>query len=316
MPCAIVFPGQGSQAVGMLAALAEAHPETNATFEEASTALGFDLAALIREGPAETLNRTDNTQPALLAAGIAVWRAWLKRGGARPAALAGHSLGEYTALVAAGVLEFADAIRLVNLRGRFMHEAVPEGTGAMAAIIGLDAGAVQEACAVASALGVVAPANLNSPGQIVVSGERKAVAQAGVLAREAGAKRVIPLAVSVPSHCALMEPAAERLADALGGLELRRPTIPLVNNVDVAAPAEPAAIREALVRQLTQPVRWTEVVENLRGDYGVNILLEFGPGAVLTGLARRMDRGLKGLAVNDATNLEAALAAVASQHCS
>ncbi|MGH8273747.1 MAG: ACP S-malonyltransferase [Gammaproteobacteria bacterium] len=309
MSFVVVFPGQGSQAVGMLAELAEAHASVAATFEEASDALGFDLHKLIREGPADTLNRTENTQPALLAAGIAVWRLWEEQGGAPPAALAGHSLGEYTALAAAGVFGFADALRLVRLRGQFMQEAVPAGTGAMAAIIGLDAAAVGKTCAAVRELGIVSPANLNSPTQIVISGERAAVEKAGVLASEAGAKRVIPLAVSVPSHCALMRPAAERLAAALAELDPKAPTIPVVNNADVAAPNDPTEIADALVRQLTQPVRWTEVVENLRDDYQAETLLEFGPGAVLTGLGRRIDRSLKGFAVNDPVGLDAALAA-------
>lgn len=309
MSFAVVFPGQGSQAVGMLAEFAEAHASVAATFEEASDVLGFDLHKLIREGPAETLNRTENTQPALLAAGIAVWRLWEEQGGTRPAALAGHSLGEYTALAAASVFGFADALRLVRLRGQFMQEAVAEDAGAMSAIVGLDPDAVARACTEADEAGIAAPANLNSPGQIVISGERNAVEKAGELAREAGAKRVIPLAVSVPSHCALMQPAAERLAAALTELELKAPTIPVVNNADVAETNDPSEIGDALVRQLTQPVRWTEVVEGLRDNYRVSAVLEFGPGAVLTGLGRRIDRSLKGLAVNDPAGLDAALAA-------
>ncbi len=307
MPFAIVFPGQGSQSVGMLTALADLHETVAHTFEEASDALGFDLARMMREGPTEALNQTENTQPALLATGIAVWRLWEKKGGPRPAALAGHSLGEYTALVAAGVFGFADALRLVQLRGRFMQQAVPAGSGAMAAIIGLDIEPLREACAAAGKLGVVAPANLNSPGQIVISGEREAVEKAGTLANEAGAKRVIPLAVSVPSHCALMQPAADRLATEIAKLKLSTPSLPVINNADVAAPDEPAAIADALVRQLTHPVRWTEVVESLRDDYGADSLLEFGPGSVLTGLLRRIDRGLKGFAVSDPPSLNAAL---------
>jgi [acyl-carrier-protein] S-malonyltransferase len=310
MRFAIVFPGQGSQSVGMLTALAETHDCINATFAEASEALGCDLGAIVREGPAEELNRTELTQPALLAAGIAVWRLWQSEGGGGPVALAGHSLGEYTALVAAGALDFADALRLVQARGEFMQAAVPAGTGAMAAIIGLDGAAVDAACAAASALGIVAAANLNAPGQIVISGERAAVKKAGELAGEAGAKRVVPLAVSVPSHSELMSPAADRLAAALVALELRAPTIPVVNNVEVAAPKDPVAIEKALVRQLTQRVRWTETVTALRDDYAADALLEFGPGKVLTGLTRRIDRTLRALAVNEPDGLEAALDAV------
>ncbi|MGH8224608.1 MAG: ACP S-malonyltransferase [Gammaproteobacteria bacterium] len=310
MPFAIVFSGQGSQSVGMLTALADAHETVAHTFEEASDALGFDLARMMREGPAEALNQTENTQPALLAAGVAIWRLWEEKGGPRPAALAGHSLGEYTALAAAGVFGFGDALRLVHLRGRFMQQAVPAGSGAMAAIIGLDIEPLHEVCAAAGKLGVVAPANLNSPGQIVISGEQAAVEKAGALANEAGAKRVIPLAVSVPSHCALMQPAADLLAAEMAGLKLSAPSLPVINNADVAAPDEPAEIADALLRQLTHLVRWTEVVESLRDDYGADSLLEFGPGGVLVGLARRIDRGVKGFAVSDPASFDAALVAI------
>lgn len=307
MPFAIVFPGQGSQSVGMMAALADAYETAAHTFEEANDALGFDLMRMMREGPAEVLNQTENTQPALLAAGVTVWRLWEEKGGPRPAALAGHSLGEYTALAAAGVFEFADALRLVHLRGRFMQQAVPAESGAMAAVIGLDIEALREVCDEAGTLGVVAPANLNSPGQIVISGQRTAVEKASALASEAGAKRVVPLAVSVPSHCALMQPAADRLAEAMKELTLSAPSLPVVNNADVAAPAEPAEIADALVRQLTHPVRWTEVVTSLRDDFGAGTLIEFGPGGVLIGLVRRIDRGLKGLTAFDPASLDAAL---------
>jgi [acyl-carrier-protein] S-malonyltransferase len=315
MPFAVVFPGQGAQTVGMLAELADAHPVVASTFGEASEALGFDLAALVREGPADSLNHTENTQPALLAAGMAVWRLWGEQGGVQPAVLAGHSLGEYTALVAAGALEFAVALRLVRQRGRFMQAAVPEGTGAMTAIIGLDEATVKKACGEAASAGTVSAANFNSPGQIVIAGERGAVEKAGELADEAGAKRVIPLAVSVPSHCGLMRPAAEQLAGELADVEIKAPAIPVINNADVEAPKQPEAIRDALVRQLTQSVRWSETIVSLRDDHHVEAVLEFGPGKVLTGLGRRIDRRLKGLAVNDAAGLEKALE-TASPHYS
>jgi len=312
MPFAVVFPGQGAQAVGMLAELADAHASVAETFREASEALGFDLATMVRDGPAESLNRTENTQPALLAAGIAVWRLWREQGGAQPSVLAGHSLGEYTALAAAGALDFAAALRLVRQRGRFMQAAVPEGTGAMAALIGLDGATVEKLCNEASAIGIVSAANLNSPGQVVISGERAAVEKAGELAGEAGAKRVIPLAVSVPSHCELMRPAAERLAGELADIDIHEPALPVVNNADVEAPSEPDAIRDALVRQLTQSVRWGETVVSLRDDHGARAVLEFGPGKVLTGLARRIDRKLDGMAVNDSAGLARALGTATS----
>lgn len=307
MPFAIVFPGQGSQSVGMLSDLAGSPGIVADTLAEASEALDLDMRKLMNEGPAEELNRTQNTQPALLAAGIAVWRLWRERGGASPAVLAGHSLGEYTALAASGVLRFADALRLVRLRGRFMQEAVPAGAGAMAAIIGLDAETVARLCSAADPEQSVSPANFNSSAQTVVSGTAPAVAKVQRLAEEAGARRTIALAVSAPSHCRLMEPAAARLAAELAECTLSQPATPVVNNVDVAAPREPAAIADALIRQMTQPVRWTEIVVSLRDDYGADALLEFGPGKVLTGLARRIDRHLGGQPVNDSHGLEKAL---------
>ncbi|MDN5864275.1 MAG: ACP S-malonyltransferase [Gammaproteobacteria bacterium] len=309
MPFAVVFPGQGSQSVGMLAGLADGSEVVADTIAEASEALGFDLGNLLREGPAEELNRTENTQPALLAAGIAVWRLWMERGGTQPAVLAGHSLGEYTALAAAGAIAFTDALRLVRQRGLFMQEAVPEGVGAMAAIIGLDAQTVTRLCSEAGSEGTVSAANFNSPAQIVISGQRAAVEKARGLAEAAGAKRVIPLAVSVPSHCGLMRPAAERLAAELSALELVTPAIPVVNNADVAAPQEAQVIADALVRQLTQSVRWTETVLSLRDDFGAQAVFEFGPGQVLTGLGKRIDRRFPGQAVNDTASLEKALEA-------
>lgn len=310
MAFAVVFPGQGSQSVGMLNQLVTTHEPASAAFEEASGVLGFDLARLIAEGPASELDRTENTQPALLAAGVAVWRCWKAAGGPLPAALAGHSLGEYTALVAAGAIGFGDALRLVRLRGQYMQEAVPAGAGAMAAILGLDAQTVAELCQSAADAGIVEPANLNGPEQTVIAGERAAVEAVAALAAEAGAKRVVPLAVSAPSHCALMRPAAQRLAAALEDVALHPTEIPVVNNADVAAPDAPEQIRDALVRQLTSPVRWVEVVHALKSRYGSEQLAEFGPGRVLSGLTRRIDRGIETIAVGDGAGLDAALAAL------
>ena len=260
---AFVFPGQGSQAVGMLADVAAEYPQIQATFAEASAALGYDLWQLVQQGPAEELNQTHITQPAILTASVALYRLYKELGGAEPAFMAGHSLGEYSALVCAGVLDFADAVKLVELRGKAMQEAVPAGTGAMYAIIGLEDDKIQAACEQAAQGEVVAPVNFNSPGQVVIAGNAAAVERAGVLCKEAGAKRALPLPVSVPSHCALMKPAADVLKVALDGLSLNAPRIPVVNNVDVVATDDTAAIKDALVRQLYSPVRWTETVEAL-----------------------------------------------------
>jgi [acyl-carrier-protein] S-malonyltransferase len=311
MECAIVFPGQGSQAVGMLAALAAAHPEPAACFAEASAVLGYDLGALVREGPAEELNRTERTQPALLAADIACYRIWRRLGGPVPTVMAGHSLGEYAALVAAGALGFADGIRLVALRGRLMQEAVPAGQGAMAAILGLDAATVAEICRAAAQEegAVVECANLNAPAQIVIAGTQAAVARAAELAKARGAKRVLPLAVSVPSHCALMRGAAERLAEALAGVELRTPSVPVLHNVDALAHPAPAECAQALAAQLHQPVRWVDLLGAVAAR-GVTAVLECGPGKVLIGLNKQCAPGLRGLAIGDPQGLAEALALV------
>ncbi|MCM0147401.1 ACP S-malonyltransferase [Photobacterium galatheae] len=302
---AIVFPGQGSQAVGMLAELAEQYESVQKTFAEASEALGYDLWALVQNGPAEALNETHRTQPALLAASVAIWRVWQEVGGAQPSVLAGHSLGEYSALVCAGVLNFKDAIQLVELRGQLMQEAVPAGVGAMSAIIGLDNDAIAKACEEAAQGEVVAPVNFNSPGQVVIAGHKAAVERANELCKAAGAKRALPLPVSVPSHCELMKPAAEKLAQALESVAFSAPAIPVINNADVATETDPAAIKLALVKQLYGPVRWTESVERMAAE-GVELLLEVGPGKVLTGLAKRIDKSLNAAAVNDPASLEAA----------
>ncbi len=302
---AIVFPGQGSQAVGMLAELGEQYDVVKQTFAEASDALGYDLWALVQNGPVEDLNQTFRTQPALLASSVAIWRVWQSLGLAQPENLAGHSLGEYSALVCAGVIDFKQAIKLVELRGQLMQEAVPAGTGAMYAIIGLDDAAIAKACEDAAQGEVVSPVNFNSPGQVVIAGSKEAVERAGALCKEAGAKRALPLPVSVPSHCALMKPAADKLAVALDAIEFSAPQLPVINNVDVAAETDPAKIKDALVRQLYSPVRWTESVEKM-SEQGVEALLEFGPGKVLTGLTKRIVKTLDGSAVNDVASLDAA----------
>ncbi|EJE8555319.1 ACP S-malonyltransferase [Vibrio vulnificus] len=301
---AIVFPGQGSQAVGMLADLGEQNEIVKQTFAQASEALGYDLWALVQNGPAEDLNQTFRTQPALLASSVAIWRVWQELGLAQPENLAGHSLGEYSALVCAGVIDFQEAIKLVELRGQLMQEAVPAGTGAMYAIIGLDDEAIAKACEEAAQGDVVSPVNFNSPGQVVIAGSKDAVERAGALCKEAGAKRALPLPVSVPSHCALMKPAAEKLAVALESIEFKAPQLPVINNVDVVAETDPAKIKDALVRQLYSPVRWTESVE-LMSSQGVEKLLEMGPGKVLTGLTKRIVKSLEAAAVNDVASLDA-----------
>ncbi|BEO22692.1 ACP S-malonyltransferase [Serratia marcescens] len=303
---AFVFPGQGSQTVGMLAELAAQFPIVEETFGEASSALGYDLWQLVQQGSAEELNKTWQTQPALLAASVAIFRVWQQQGGKAPALMAGHSLGEYSALVCAGVLDFKAAIRLVELRGKLMQEAVPEGTGAMYAIIGLDNDAIAKACEESAQGQVVSPVNFNSPGQVVIAGNKEAVERAGAACKAAGAKRALPLPVSVPSHCALMKPAADKLAVALQDITFNAPQVPVVNNVDVRTENDPEAIRSALVRQLYSPVRWTESVEFIAAQ-GVTSLLEVGPGKVLTGLTKRIVDTLTAAAVNDTASLSAAL---------
>ncbi len=302
---AIVFPGQGSQSVGMLAELGEQYGVVKQTFAEASEVLGYDLWALIQQGPAEDLNATFRTQPALLAASVAIWRVWQELNQPQPELLAGHSLGEYSALVCAGVIPFKDAIKLVEQRGRLMQEAVPAGVGAMYAIIGLDDATIAKACEEAAQGEVVSPVNFNSPGQVVIAGNKAAVERAGALCKEAGAKRALPLPVSVPSHCALMKPAADKLAITLKNIEFSVPLLPVINNVDVIAETDPVKIKDALIRQLYSPVRWTEGVQKMH-DQGVEKLLEFGPGKVLTGLTKRIVKTLSASPVNDVASLEAA----------
>jgi [acyl-carrier-protein] S-malonyltransferase len=300
---AFVFPGQGSQAVGMLDAWGD-HPAVVSTLQEASSALGEDIGRLIHDGPKDQLDLTTNTQPVMLTAGIAAYRAWRAEGGAAPAAVAGHSLGEYTALVAAGVLTLADALPLVRLRATAMQEAVPVGVGAMAAILGLDAEAVRAGCkAAAEASGeVVEAVNFNDPKQVVIAGTKAGVEKACELLKAAGAKRALPLPVSAPFHSSLMKGAALRLQAALADVTLHAPAIPVVNNIDVASPAEAAAIRDALVRQAAGPVRWVEVIEALRG-HGMTHIVECGPGKVLAGTVKRIDPTLVSASLFDPATL-------------
>ena len=302
---AMVFPGQGSQTVGMLAELAGDYPIVQETFKQASEVLGYDLWQLVQEGPAEELNKTWQTQPALLTASVAVYRVWQQKyPELKPEVMAGHSLGEYSALVCAGVLDFQDAVKLVELRGKLMQQAVPEGTGAMYAIIGLDNDAIINACKQAEQGEVVSAVNFNSPGQVVIAGAKAAVERAAALCKEAGAKRALPLAVSVPSHCALMKPAADQLSVSLESITLKAPVVAVLNNVDVKAETDAVAIRNALVRQFYSPVRWTETVEKMAQN-GVEVLVEVGPGKVLNGLAKRIVDSLQAVSVNDVKSLDA-----------
>jgi [acyl-carrier-protein] S-malonyltransferase len=301
---AIVFPGQGSQTVGMLAELGEQYEVVQQTFAEASDALGYDLWSLVQNGPADDLNQTSRTQPALLASSVAIWRVWQSLGLDQPVVLAGHSLGEYSALVCAGVIDFKQAIKLVELRGQLMQEAVPAGSGAMYAIIGLEDDVIANVCESAAQGQVVSPVNFNSPGQVVIAGQKEAVERAGELCKEAGAKRALPLPVSVPSHCALMKPAADKLAETLKAIEFNSPDIPVINNVDVIAETDPEKIKDALVRQLYNPVRWTETVQQMH-EQGVEKLFEVGPGKVLTGLTKRIVKTLTAGAVNDTASFDA-----------
>lgn len=295
---ACIFPGQGSQSVGMLKELADAHPQIMDTFAEASEVLGYDLWDVIQNDESGKLNETHVTQPALLTASVAIWRL-LKAKGIEVDYMAGHSLGEYSALVCAGAMPFTDAVRLVEARGNFMQQAVPAGAGAMFAIIGLEDTAIADVCQqTAIATGdVVAPVNFNSPGQVVIAGEKNAAEQAANACKEAGAKRALPLAVSVPSHCELMRPAADQLEEALSAISLSSPEVSVVNNVDVVIESEPDAIKNALIRQLYCPVQWTRTIEYLR-DAGVTRYLEIGPGKVLTGLVKRIDKSADTGAVN------------------
>ena len=303
---AFVFPGQGSQSVGMLAELGANHRVVVETFSQASEVLGYDLWQLVQHDQNGLLNQTHITQPALLSASVALWRLWLEKGGITPSMLAGHSLGEYSALVCAGALGFSDAIRLVEARGQFMQAAVPPGEGAMAAIIGLDNDAIALACEVSAQGQTVAPVNYNSPGQVVIAGSKLAVERAMVACKVGGAKRALALPVSVPSHCALMLPAAEKLRTILAGVKISLPIIPVVHNVDAKLASSSEAIISNLVAQLHQPVLWTQCVESIAAS-GVDLVVECGPGKVLNGLTKRINKTLQSASINDAASLAATL---------
>lgn len=305
---AFVFPGQGSQKVGMLADLAAAFPEVKNTFAEASDALDYDMWALVQEGEQAQLNLTETTQPVLLTASVAVWRLWLAQGGLRPAMMAGHSLGEFSALVCAGAIDFADAVRLVRARGQYMQTAVPVGEGAMAAVLGLDDAKIEEICAATD--GVVEAVNYNSPGQVVVAGHTQAVGAVLGALKDAGAKRAMLLPVSAPFHTSLMRPAGEKLAQALAELTINAPVIPVVHNVHAQTEANPAQIKELLTQQIYSAVKWVSCVQAMT-DSGIEMTVECGPGKVLSGLNKRIQKSLQCLNVESPETLEAALAAVA-----
>jgi len=303
MSLAFVFPGQGSQSIGMLTQLAIEFPQVKATFSEASDALNYDLWQLVSEGPIEALNQTERTQPAMLASGIAVWRIWQELTNIQPDYLAGHSLGEYTALVAAESMSFSDAIKLVEMRGQFMQQAVPKGQGAMAAILGLDDDLVKVTCIEAAKNAVVEAVNFNSPGQVVIAGDIDAVKRATVLAKDKGAKRAILLPVSVPSHCALMKPAAKQLGIALTNMTIYKPVVPVIHNANVDQADGDKDIKHLLTQQLHNPVRWVETIQKF-SSLGVTNIIECGPGKVLAGLTKRIDKSLTGLPIFDQTSLE------------
>jgi [acyl-carrier-protein] S-malonyltransferase len=300
---AFVFPGQGSQSIGMLSQLAASYPEVKQTFDKASFILGRDLWEIVKNGSEDELNQTQNTQPAMLAAGVAVWEVWCKHSDIRPAWMAGHSLGEYTALVCSGALFFEDAVKLVEARARFMQEAVPAGTGAMAAILGLEDAQVMEICESVASTEIVAAVNFNSPGQVVIAGHAAAVERAASAAKEAGAKRAVLLPVSVPSHCALMQPAAEKLEECLQTITLEAPKMHLVHNVDVECHTAPEIIKNSLKEQLYKPVRWVETIEYMQYK-GVTTFVECGPGKVLTGLDKRIAKSAEHLAMYDTETLD------------
>ena len=303
---AFVFPGQGSQSVGMLAELGANHLIVIETFAQASEVLGYDLWQLVQHDEEGQLNQTHITQPALLTASVALWRLWLQQGGLTPSIVAGHSLGEYSALVCAGALDFADAVRLVEARGQFMQAAVPSGEGAMAAIIGMDNDVIVSVCEASAQGQIVVPVNYNSPGQVVIAGAKSAVERAMVACKEAGAKRALPLPVSIPSHCALMLPAADKLRTMLAGIQVRVPKIPVVQNVDAKVAGSADAIVSNLVAHLIQPVLWSQCVECITTD-GADLVVECGPGKVLNGLTKRIKKTLQTASINDAASLAATL---------
>jgi [acyl-carrier-protein] S-malonyltransferase len=308
---AFVFPGQGSQSLGMMSDLADAFPVVSETFAEASAVLGYDLWQLIQQGPEQELNETDKTQPAMLAAGVAAWRVWQSQTDVLPVMMAGHSLGEYTALVCSGAINFSDAVALVADRGRFMQQAVPAGTGAMAAILGLEDDRVKAVCTDAAQGEVVAAVNFNSPGQVVIAGHTAAVTRAIDGAKAAGAKRALLLPVSVPSHCSLMQPAADNMQQRLASIEITTPKISIINNVDVTTVTSADDIRATLVRQCYQPVRWVETIQFMQA-HGISTIVECGPGKVLAGLNKRIERSMTALPLFDSTSLQQALAAINS----
>ncbi len=303
---AFVFPGQGSQSIGMLSALALSYPEVKQTFERASDVLGKDLWTLIAQGSEDELNQTHNTQPAMLAADVAIWNVWCKHSTVRPAWMAGHSLGEYAALVCAGALSFEDGIKLVAVRGQLMQEAVPAGVGAMAAILGLEDHQVVNICAEVAGERIVSAVNFNATGQVVIAGHADAVEKAMNAAKQAGAKRVLALSVSVPSHCALMQPAADKLGEYLKNIAIETPTTTLIHNVDVATHNDPDVIRNSLKEQLYQPVRWSDTIKFMH-EQGVTHFVECGPGKVLIGLNKRMAKDATHLAIYDPETLNNAL---------
>ena len=306
---AFVFPGQGSQKIGMLAELAAEYPVVQATFAEASDVLGYDLWALVQTGQQEEINLTERTQPLLLTASVAVWRVWNEKGGAQPVLMAGHSLGEWSALVCAGVVEFKAAVKIVQLRGKYMQDAVPAGVGAMSAIIGLDDAAILDACKKAAQGEVVSAVNFNSPGQVVIAGHVAAVERAGALCKEAGAKRALPLPVSAPFHTELMRPAAERLADLVSATVFNSPKIPVVHNVTAATETNPEKIKALMIEQIYSPVRWVECVNTMVAK-GIGLTVECGPGKVLSGLNKRIAADLNTLSIEKPEELNAVLAAV------
>jgi [acyl-carrier-protein] S-malonyltransferase len=310
MSFAFVFPGQGSQSIGMLAALAQTDPVVRATFDEASAVLGYDLWRLVQEGPKERLDSTECTQPAMLAAGVATWRLWHDRGGADPTLVSGHSLGEFTAFVCAGAISFGTAIELVRFRGQVMQEAVPQGTGAMAAILGLEDAQVEQACREAAGAEVVEAVNFNSPGQVVIAGQTAAVQRAIEVAKARGAKKALALPISVPSHSSLMRGAGQRLSERLASIEIRAPRIQCLSPVDVAAHDQPAEIRAHLSQQLSRPVQWWATVRAI-AKAGIGQMIECGPGKVLTALNRRIEKrpGLDFMALEDPVSVDSALAA-------
>ncbi|MDO3385721.1 ACP S-malonyltransferase [Gilvimarinus sp. SDUM040013] len=307
---AFVFPGQGSQKIGMLSELAAEYPVVQQTFAEASDVLGYDLWERVQSGSQEEINMTECTQPLLLTASVACWRVWSERDGAEPAFMAGHSLGEWSALVCAGVVAFADAVNLVRQRGKFMQEAVPAGQGAMAAIIGLDDAAIVCACEAAAGADVVCPVNFNSPGQVVIAGTTDAVERAMALCKEAGAKRALPLPVSAPFHTSLMKPAADRLAELVEATTFNAPQVPVVHNVNAQTESDPARIKALMIEQIYAPVLWVDCVNTMK-DAGVNLLLECGPGKVLAGLAKRIDRSLTASGLESPQDFDSGLSTVA-----